>query len=90
MCLRATVPYYLSNLGQVEDSFIVPVDLLVHLQLLGRWEFHKAEKNKERKVILFNRTSQFTCTVLIESKPEYSIEPIIFGYIAKKNRHYSN
>ena len=25
-----------------------------------------------------------TCTVLIESKPEYSIEPIIFGYIAKK------
>ena len=31
-----------------------------------------------------------TCTVLIESKPEYSIEPIIFGYIAKKNRHYSN
>ena len=44
MCLRATVPYYLSNLGQVEDSFIVPVDLLVQLQLLGRWELHKAEK----------------------------------------------
>ena len=31
-----------------------------------------------------------TCTVLIESKPEYSIEPIIFGYIANKKRLYSH
>ena len=60
MCLRATVPYYLSNLGQVEDSFIVPVDLLVQLQLLGRWELHKAEKKKGRKVILFTVGVHFT------------------------------
>ena len=30
---RATVSYYLSTLGQAVDSFIVPVDLLVQLQL---------------------------------------------------------